>query len=282
MPAKTVDYNIEMYVCGRFGFGIVLSILACPACRVGAQEIGSADKFSVITAPASTVSFEQVRLANELLHSELENFVCTEKIERYKGRVTARTGAHIDTVTAKLSFENGEEHYSEIRQNGRLLLKMADLPGAWSESEFGTLLRQTQLLLGSKAVEPGTEASLDGVPTTAYRFEVSEAESPWDLEVESQHYHIPFRTDVWIAKSSGQILYIERTSTAIPLNTKISEIRWKVRLEPMELNGRRWLVPKSGEYAVSYAQVDRREWNVLSFSDYHRYGSEVALSFAAK
>ena len=61
--------------------------------------------------------------------------------------------------------------------------------------------------------------------------------------------------------------------------TMISEVDWSVKLAPVELNGHTWLLPKSGQYAVLYAESNRREWNLMSFSDYRRYGSEVAVRF---
>jgi hypothetical protein len=224
----------------------------------------------------------RVRLTNELLYSDLQNFVCNERIERYKGPLSATQGHRIDTITSKVSFENGVEHYTEIRQNNRPQSRIANLSGAWSEGEFGTLLRQTQALLGSQVVLFLMSTELNGAPTVLYRFEVCEEDSPWDLAVDAKHYHVPFRTDVWVSRSSGQILKIERTSTAIPLETRISEVQWSVALEPVELNGKSWLLPKAGEYAVLYEESHRREWNLLSFSDYHRYGSQVALSFDSK
>jgi hypothetical protein len=123
---------------------------------------------------------------------------------------------------------------------------------------------------------------INGAPATLYRFDVSEQDSRWHLEIESRHYHVPFRADVWVSLSTGQIVKIERTSTTIPLETGISELRWSVSLETVALNGKSWLLPKTGEYEVLYEESHHREWNLLSFSDYRRYGSQVALSFNDK
>jgi hypothetical protein len=59
----------------------------------------------------------------------------------------------------------------------------------------------------------------------------------------------------------------------------ISEIRWNVELKEVDLNGKAWLLPDTGEYAVLYQESGHREWNTMRFSDYHRYGSEVAIHF---
>src|SRR5207302_7287151 len=81
--------------------------------------------------------------ANENLYSSLQSFVCHERIERFRGPLNALTGRALDTVTANLSFENGVEHYSDVRQNTRPRDSISNLTGAWSEGEFGTLLLQT-------------------------------------------------------------------------------------------------------------------------------------------
>jgi len=112
-----------------------------------------------------------------------------------------------------------------------------------------------------------------------YRFEVSEKQSPWDLQVGSQHYPIPFTTDVWISVASGEILKIARKSISIPADTRISEIDWDVSLAAVDLSGKTWLLPTAAGYSVTYSESKRREWNRMSFSNYRRYGSESALKF---
>src|SRR5258708_3730861 len=94
----------------------------------------------------------KARTANEDLYSSLQSFVCNERIERFRGPLNAGTTRAIDTVTANLSFENGVEHYSEIRQNTHPRTSISSLAGAWSEGEFGTLLLQTQKLLKTQPV----------------------------------------------------------------------------------------------------------------------------------
>jgi hypothetical protein len=84
---------------------------------------------------------------------------------------------------------------------------------------------------------------------------------------------------VWISTATGEIMKIARTSLAIAPETGISGLEWKVTLEPVEINGKQWLLPKTGEYSVLYDQSNRREWNLMNFSNYRRYGSEVALRF---
>jgi hypothetical protein len=120
---------------------------------------------------------------------------------------------------------------------------------------------------------------VDRVPAALYRFDVSSEESPWDLEVAGRHYRLPFRTSVWLSINTGEMLKIERTSISISADTRISEIQWTIMLDHVDLNGKQWLLPRTGTYAVLYRESRRREWNVLNFSDYKRYSAQTSLSF---
>lgn len=229
-------------------------------------------------APASGDLLARAQLENELLYTDLQSFICSEQIERYRGRLDGQSPHRIDTITAKVSFENGTESYTDVLQNNHPRPALSSVSGAWSEGEFGTLLRQTRALLSSQpmGVQP---ADLNGQAAAVYTFEVAGNDSPWELTLISKQYRVPFRTQVWVSKSSGQIMKITRTSTAMPSGCGISEIEWGVVLQPVNMDGKEYLLPSSGEYSVLYEHSNHREWNVINFSDYHRYTSRSIIHF---
>lgn len=219
------------------------------------------------------------RLANNDLYADLKSFVCQEEMQRFKGDRRGLKSRSVDRVSASLSFEDGVERYYDIRQNTRSLESISALSGAWSEGEFGTLLQQTSHLLESQPVSFVDATTLAGNAAAIYRFSVAEEESPWDLEVRSRHYRIPFTTDVWVSAATGEVLKITRKSISIPEETRISQIDWDVTLAAVDLNGKTWRLPTAAAYSVAYAESKRREWNQISFSGYRRYGSESSLRF---
>ncbi len=221
----------------------------------------------------------KARAANGDLYSTLQSFVCREQIERYKEDRKRSKTRLLDHVSANLSFENGVEHYNDVRQNERSRGSLPEISGAWSEGEFGTLLQQTGKLLEIQAVSFVSFDSTNGIETAIYRFVVPEKDSPWDLAVGPGHYKIPFTTDVWISVASGEILKIARKSISIPEETRISEIDWDVSLAAVNLSGKVWLLPAVAGYSVYYDETKRREFNQMSFSDYHHYGSESTVRF---
>jgi hypothetical protein len=221
----------------------------------------------------------RARDANDDLYAQLQSFVCHEEIQRYKSGLDGRPARILDTITANLSFENGVEHYSDIHQDNHLRPSLTQISGAWSEGEFGTLLLQTEKLLSAQRVVFQSSAKLDGVDAAIYSFRVGAEESPWDFQVSGRHYHLPFQTDVWISTATGEMLKIARTAVDIPAEVRISEVEWAVTLQQVDLSGKQWLLPKTSSYSVLYSESNRREWNEMTFSDYKRYGSEVAIRF---
>lgn len=221
----------------------------------------------------------RAKLENELLYTDLQSFICNEHMDRFQSRLNGDKSHEVDTVSAQVSFENGAENYTDIRQNDRSRPTLSSLPGAWSEGEFGTLLRQTRALLSTQPISVQETSELDNTPATVYSFDVPGDESPWELVVASKQYRLPFRTNVWVEKATGAIMKIARTTSAIPPASGISEIQWSVVLKPVDLDGKTWLLPSTGEYSVLYQNTNHREWNTISFSNYHRYASQSVIHF---
>ncbi len=227
----------------------------------------------------TAATLERVRNATETTFGELKSFVCEESIDRHRGALDGSRAHNIDTVTASLSFENGAEHYYSIRQNLQTLRGLSHLNGAWSEGEFGTLLRQTTQLTKVEAVSFRRSVNWDGEPASVYAFDVPSEDSPWELVMEGRTYRLAFHTEFWVKDAGAQIVRVERTATKPEVATGISEIRWNLNLHPVPMLGRDWLLPATAEYSVTYLGNNRREWNEIAFTNYRRYGSEVALRF---
>ena len=253
----------------------IMVLLLCSLTAMSAYT--SEDQLVPVRSDLS--SYGRAEKAAHHLYSDLQSFICTERVDRFRNTEDGQTTVALDTLFSQLSFENGVETYSGILQNGKSLSRMSDLDGAWSKGEFGTLIFQTGVLLSSAIPSSSRYEELDGVPANLFSFEVPETRSPWDLEVGTLHFKVPFHLDVWVSQLTGEIVKIVRTSTAVPSGTGIYQIVWGVTLGPVNLNGRTWLLPKSGEYVVSYEDSFRRDSNLLTFSGYHRYDALSVIKF---
>ena len=266
-----------------------LGLIVCGAVTMAAGMMHAAElapepepAHPVVVRDASQADLlSRVRLANEALYENLQSFVCDETVTRMRESLTGTKFHKLDELTTRVSFENGQEQYTDVRQNGAARSSLSAVGGAWSEGEFGTLLRQTEQLLKTQPVQ--VEASLDpgGRALTSLSFDAGEEESPWTLVVEGRAYKVPFHTEVTIEAATGNIIRVRRTAGHLPSELCISRLEWAVTLAPTTLNGSSWLLPSSGEYAVEYPNSRKVEHSRLSFGNYRRYGSEAALRFDA-
>ena len=277
----------------RIGLGTI-RLFACSLMAVaflslgGDGEPGVASETGRVSAVSSTRNGDpeatgtllpRVREKADRSYADLANFVCRERIERFKGAPNSGRAQRIDVITSSVAFENGEERYTDIRQNKRILKTISNVSGAWSKGEFCTLLREARAVLSANEGRFAAPRTLNGEPAFIYAFDFDQFNSPWDIQLDSKHYRIPFHGEVWISPATAEVLRITRRATSMPPLTHIAEVNWSVDFAHTVLDGREFLLPQSGNYDVSYANSQRHEWNTIRFSDYHRYGVEVAVRY---
>lgn len=271
-------------VLASVAFAIGSSLLPAAEASVSVAE-NSPSRVAIPEPQPAVISqaelLRRAQAANEDLYASLHSFVCDESISRTRENLKQTKIRKLDLLTTRVSFENGQELYSDVRQNSSTRADLSAAGGAWSEGEFGTLLRQTQQLLKTQQVTFERLGERDGTPVAYVTFEVSREDSPWVLVVDGRSYKVPFRTEVALEQANGHILSVQRDATEIPSNLFISEIQWSVEMRPTNLAGADWLLPAEGEYAVSYVDSNQRDRNRMTFGNYRRYGSEVALRFDA-
>jgi hypothetical protein len=213
------------------------------------------------------------------LASELTNFICRERMERFRAAHGENIGKQIDVITSNVSFEGGIERYSDIFQNKKPRKSISSISGAWSEGEYATFLNETRKVLDQGVLKLQSVSSLNGEPAGLFSFEFDQTKTPWDLQIGSNHYPVGFLFEMCVSLKSGEILRVSRSSTSISPQSLISEIDWLVDFGPFNIDGKTFMLPKDGVYSVTYLSSPKHEWNVLTFSDYHRFSSEVAIHF---
>jgi hypothetical protein len=220
------------------------------------------------------------RQASSRIYQQLSSVVCRERIERFKGSPSDVEGRALDVITSDVSMEEGVERYSNIRQNNKSRASISHIGGAWSEGEYSTFLRQTAAVLSSdKIIKMGVITRLNRTPAILFPYDVSQEDSTWDFLVRSKHYLLGFHGEVWISQTTGEVLRIRRTASHVPAGTGISEVDWSVDFGPNDLDGHSFILPSRATYSVAYSRDRHREWNVISFADYHHYGVDITIHY---
>lgn len=231
----------------------------------------------------TTTGAEYLLLAREAsarMFSQVENVICQERIQRFRSKHSGENRA-IDVVEANVAVEDGEERYSEITQDRRRRQTMQQIGGAWSEGEYATFLREARKVLDSNDyITQGYVGKLNGVPAVLFPFDIEEKASTWDFLVKSRRYMLSFHGELWISQETGEVLRIRRTAHHLDVSTGISEVDWTVDFSKIEINGRPLTLPVKALYSVTYFRDETREWNLTSFYNYKRFGSESTVRFA--
>jgi hypothetical protein len=245
----------------------------------GESSPGSTASVAAQAQLSSTDLLDRIIISAFQVYEDLINFVCHEDIERYKGSAHSLTGHKLDVITSTVSYDRDAEHYTDIYQNNKPLSRIRGLEGAWSEGEYGTLLGETLRALKSKNPVSVSYSSLNGAPAVVYCFDYSADDSPWEIEVSGHHYFLPFRGQLWASPDTGTVLRVDRIATDVPQQTGIAGVNWYVAFGPQTADQRTFWLPTRAVYSVSYLEGGRREWNLIAFSGYRRYGSDVVVRF---
>lgn len=236
-------------------------------------------KASEPQAMPSAALLDRIIVSASQVYEDLKNFVCREDIERFKGNSRNPAGRKLDVITSTVSYDRDAEHYTDIYQNNKPLNQIRGLSGAWSEGEYGTLLGETLKALRSRKIASVASAPLEGSPAVVYSFNYSGDDSPWEIEVSGHHYFLPFRGQVWASPVTGAVLRVDRIATNVPEQTGIAGVNWSVSFGTQSADKRPFWLPTKAVYSVSYLDGGRHEWNLIAFSGYRRYGSDVVVRF---
>jgi hypothetical protein len=249
-----------------------------PDAQNGTSHQLDASPFVSESVPAADL-LGRIALSAGRLYDNLISFVCREDIERFKGNAHNPQGHRVDVITSAVSYGTDAEHYSEIVRNNKPLDRISGLSGAWSEGEYGTVLGDTLKAVRSHRIRFVSYSSYGGAQAAVYGFEYSADDSPWEIAVAGRHYFLPFHGQIWASPATGDVLRIIRVADDVPSQTGISGVNWAVEFGPQTADGKTFWLPARAVYSVSYPDAGRHEWNLIAFSGYRRYGSEVIVHF---
>ena len=200
-------------------------------------------------------------------------------MERFRGHLNGDNPKQIDTVLAQVSFENGVENYSSVQQNNRERPSLDSIPGAWSEGEFGTLLRRQGRCSPHRTLTEQTTSDQNKQAAVLYSLNVSGEDSPWNLIVGNKKYRVPFRTDVLVGQATDASFISPGHRQPCRLTSGSPKCSGGVALETSTVGRERMATPVTGEYSILYHQANRREWNEISFANYHHYTASSVMHF---
>jgi len=263
-----------------------------PAAELPAKPSPSASDQKAILAQAS--NYARAYIGN------LPNFTCTQTTHRLDNDPSHRAAeidadseairamvraypvpvTERDTVSAKLTFDNGADAHRHISTVavGRAPNGTPSLRGLITSGEFGGII---QSVFSSGAIADAVWShweTIDGKLVAVFKYSVDFARSTFFLywqDSEKKEQRVAYRGAVFIEPNSGSILRISWQAVDVPPAFPMHSSETVVDYRSVEIGGGSWLCPvrsvtiSGGGRFVSLNRVE--------FTDYHRFGSDARI-----
>jgi hypothetical protein len=270
--------------------GIVLSPAACLGQAAAAQpELASPSAATesgggvdTNTCSAISVADSGLGLVSKLCElalayrHQLPDFIAQQT-------TTTNQGASTSTITAQVTFRQGQEHYSQVTINGRHV-ESNSLTSALpknirfsSTGEFGSLLVDLFTSAGAADFKFRKEGSLRGVAVAIYDFHLPAAKNTfWTVRGPDRRILKPeFRGELWLDQLTGRPLREELEPVNLPASSGIAAIKTITDYALTSVSDiGTFLLPVKSESGICF-------WgshipcvtNVLVFHDYRKFAA---------
>jgi hypothetical protein len=254
---------------------------AAPAPAAPQEKRETAETREVPEAPPSDDPvIEKARQATVAFTEKLPNYVCKEFMARYESTRQPADWQALDVVSTDIVYEAGKESYRNIAVNGKPFQKgMEQMSGAWSTGEFGTMLLDLFAPWTAAEFRLRRRATVAGVETRVYDFEVDHPHSHWHVQVASQTMLPAYKGSIWIEPSTGKVLRLEMRARALPERFPVDTIESAVDYDSVMIGGRKFLLPVHAETLACQRGSSNCSRNAIDFRNYHKFESNSDITF---
>jgi hypothetical protein len=212
----------------------------------------------------------------------LPNFICLQVTRRDVDRGgTGSSWYHVDTITAKLSYNGHQEDYDVIMKNDQPVtnVKMEQLGGTVSAGEFGTMM--------SEIFDPQSQAqfswdhwaTLRGRRTYVFAYDIAQEYSRYHIkETETNQEIVPaYRGLVYIDRDTGMVTKLTLNPYNIPPTFPIHEAHESLDYDFQDIGGMPYMLPLK---AVLTSKLERfATKNDIEFRLYRKFETGSTIKF---
>lgn len=212
----------------------------------------------------------------------LPNFICLQVTRRDVDRGgTGSSWYHLDTITAKLSYNGHQEDYDVIMKNDQPVtnVKMEQLGGTVSAGEFGTMM--------SEIFDPQSQAqfswdhwaTLRGRRTYVFAYDIAQEYSRYHIkETETNQEIVPaYRGLVYIDRDTNMVTKITLNPYNIPAGFPIHEAHESLDYDFQDIGGMPYMLPLK---AVLTSKLERfATKNDIEFRLYRKFETGSTIKF---
>jgi hypothetical protein len=212
----------------------------------------------------------------------LPSYICQEMIGRFESDSKPPSWRPLDVVSTNLVYENGREHYTEIKVNNKPVgdKKLSELGGAWSTGEFGSMLIDLFSPATDAEFEPQGNSRAAGIMAKKFRFSVKREKSTWRIGVGSQQYLPAYSGSVWIDPATARVLRVEMQAQGFPETFPADHVESAVDYEYVRLGDvKKYLLPVHAENLMCMRSSNYCTRNVIDFRNYRKFSGQSEIIF---
>ncbi len=213
--------------------------------------------------------------------ANLPDFLCTQVTRRYVDPAGMEFWRQMDTLTARVAYQNHKEDYQLVLVNNHLVkdVSFQSVGGATSAGEFGSLM--------AELFEPSTEASfrwerwatLRGQRAHVYAYQVAKARSKWHVTYGKDHQFdiVPgYHGLVYVDRDSLAVLRIQMVPD-LPPDFPLQQVSDTLDYDLAEISGHKFMLPLKAQVRMRDSKLLTR--NDVEFRLYRKFSTESSISF---
>lgn len=212
----------------------------------------------------------------------LPNFICLQVTRRDVDRGgTGSSWYHLDTITAKLSYNGHQEDYDVIMKNDQPVtnVKMEQLGGTVSAGEFGTMMAEIFDPQSQAQFSWDHWATLRGRRTYVFAYDIAQEYSRYHIkETETNQEIVPaYRGLVYIDRDTNVVTKLTLNPYNIPATFPIHEAHESLDYDFQDIGGMPYMLPLK---AVLTSKLERfATKNDIEFRLYRKFETGSTIKF---
>ena len=211
--------------------------------------------------------------------SDVPNYTCQEKIERYSRAPKAREFTEIDEFLLEVAQVEGRELLA--RPGGRFEAKPLS---AFAESG---LMSNGAFSMHARSIFFGNRASFTYVRDRSpgrsklvrYNFKVPQALSAFRVKSGSRTAVVGYHGSLFADPETLDVARLELYTDSIPHEIPMAKADMAIEYQPVRIGPAEALLPRLAEVTVLRRETGWRQLNRITFSGCRQYGSESVISF---
>jgi hypothetical protein len=214
--------------------------------------------------------------------SKLPNFLCEQVTRQFQAGKKSKRWSEGDTLTSKLSFNQGHELRSLELVNGRQVESGRRKPHMplVTEGEFGILLAQVLGADSGAAFSWNRWDRLGDKRVAVFDYVVDREHSTLSLSLSDlARAVIPYSGSVYADPDSGTVWRITDTATEIPPALETQQISTTVDYRETKIGEIGYILPT--EATVTLLLKKKKVRNEMEFNGYRKFEANSAITFGS-